>query len=77
MAPTPFYDPRARVPALEPLHGPHVVADPSALDGARWHDADVAVLRLAPRGDLNACSDAATPPEGQTHLDLSWVRLLD
>jgi hypothetical protein len=39
------------VPGLEPLHGLHVVADPSALDAARWEDetgASVTVLRFAP-----------------------------
>ena len=39
------------MPALEPLHGAHVVADPSALDDARWSDAtgtSVTVLRFAP-----------------------------
>ena len=36
------------MPALERLHGLRVVADPSALDAARWHGTDVVVLRLAP-----------------------------
>ncbi len=36
------------MPALEPLRGLRVVADPAALDSARWHGADVTVLRLAP-----------------------------
>jgi len=36
------------VPALEPLHGLRVVADPAALDAARWHGDDVTVLRFAP-----------------------------
>jgi hypothetical protein len=36
------------VPALEPLQGLRVVADPAALDAARWAGADVTVLRLAP-----------------------------
>jgi hypothetical protein len=36
------------VPALEPLRGLRVVADPADLDGARWHGADVTVLRFAP-----------------------------
>ena len=34
--------------ALEPLRGLRVVADPAALDGARWHGASVTVLRFAP-----------------------------
>jgi hypothetical protein len=39
------------VPVFEPLHGVHVVADPSALDSARWSEAtgtSVTVLRFAP-----------------------------
>ncbi len=36
------------MPALEPLLGIRVVATPAALDGARWHDDDVTVLRFAP-----------------------------
>ena len=34
--------------ALEPLRGLRVVADPAALDAARWHGDDVIVLRFAP-----------------------------
>jgi hypothetical protein len=36
------------VPALDRLHGLRVVADPAALDAARWQGDDVTVLRLAP-----------------------------
>jgi hypothetical protein len=36
------------VPALEPLHGLRVVAEPAALDAARWSGDDVTVLRFAP-----------------------------
>jgi hypothetical protein len=41
------------VPALEPLHGLRVVADPAALDGAQWEKAPgrsepPVVLRFAP-----------------------------
>jgi hypothetical protein len=37
------------VPALEPLHGLRVVADPEALDRASWRgDLDVTVIRVAP-----------------------------
>lgn len=32
---------------LEPIRGLRVVADPGALDGARWTGADVLVLRFA------------------------------
>lgn len=37
------------MPALEPLLGLRVVADPAALDSATWQgDGDILVLRLAP-----------------------------
>jgi hypothetical protein len=36
------------VPALEPLRGLRVVADPAALDAARWEGEGVIVLRIAP-----------------------------
>jgi hypothetical protein len=36
------------VPALEPLPGRRAVAEPAALDGARWEGADVTELRIAP-----------------------------
>jgi hypothetical protein len=36
------------VPALEPLRGLRVVADPAALDAARWHGDALTVLRFAP-----------------------------
>ena len=36
------------MPALDRLHGLRVVADPAALDAARWHGAaEITVLRLA------------------------------
>jgi hypothetical protein len=36
------------VPALEPLHGLRLIADPSAIDAARWVGDAVIVLRIAP-----------------------------
>jgi hypothetical protein len=36
------------VPALDRLRGLRVVADPAALDAARWQGTDITVLRLAP-----------------------------
>lgn len=36
------------MPALERLHGIRVVADPAAIDSARWHGDGVLVLRFAP-----------------------------
>ena len=35
------------MPALERLGGLRVIADPAALDAARWHGADITVLRFA------------------------------
>ena len=36
------------MPVLERLRGLRVVAEPAALDAARWHGDDVTVLRFAP-----------------------------
>jgi len=36
------------VPALEPVESIRVVANPAALDNARWDGEDVDVLRIAP-----------------------------
>ena len=36
------------MPVLERLRGLRVVADPAALEAARWHGEDVTVLRFAP-----------------------------
>lgn len=36
------------MPALEPVAGIRVVANPAALDDARWSGADVDVIRVAP-----------------------------
>ena len=36
------------MPALEPLRGLRVIADPAALDAAHWQGTDVMVLRFAP-----------------------------
>ncbi len=37
------------MPVLDRLHGLRVVADPSALDAARWHGhGDLTIIRLAP-----------------------------
>ena len=47
------------MPALDRLHGLRVVADPAALDAARWHGAnDVTVLRLAPDDAFAIGADA-------------------
>ena len=36
------------MPALEPLRGLRVIADPAALDAARWQGTDITVFRFAP-----------------------------
>ena len=36
------------MPALDRLHGLRVVADPTALDAARWRGDDITILRFAP-----------------------------
>lgn len=47
------------MPALDRLHGLRVVADPGALDAARWHGtADMTVLRLAPDDAFAIGADA-------------------
>jgi hypothetical protein len=46
------------VPGLEPLLGLRVVADPAALDGARWQGTDVTVLRFAPDDAFAIGADA-------------------
>ena len=46
------------MPELERLHGLRVVADKAALDAARWHGADVTVLRFAPDDALGLGADA-------------------
>jgi hypothetical protein len=46
------------VPALEPLRGLRVVADPAALDAARWQGTDITVLRFAPDDAFAIGADA-------------------
>jgi hypothetical protein len=46
------------VRALEPLPGLRVVADPAALDAARWHGGTVTVLRSAPDDAFAIGADA-------------------
>ena len=36
------------MPGLEPLRGMRVIAEPAALDAARWQGTDIIVLRFAP-----------------------------
>jgi hypothetical protein len=48
------------VPALEPLRGIRVVANPAALDGAIWEGERLAVLRFAPDDALGLGAAAVT-----------------
>jgi hypothetical protein len=48
------------VPALEPLHGIRVVANPAALDGAVWEGERLAILRFAPDDALGLGAAAVT-----------------
>jgi hypothetical protein len=46
------------VRAFEPRRGLRIVADPAALDGARWAGDDIMVLRLAPDDAFALGADA-------------------
>ena len=48
------------MPALEPLHGIRVVANPAALDGAVWEGERLAILRFAPDDALGLRAAAVT-----------------
>ena len=48
------------MPALEPLHGIRVVANPAALDGAVWEGERLAILRFAPDDALGLGAAAVT-----------------
>ena len=71
------------MPALEPLHGLRVVADPGALDVARWQGDDVTVLRLAPDDafGLGASGVEVDDPlaivEPETGFTGAWLSLKD
>jgi hypothetical protein len=61
------------VPALEPVEAVRVVADPAALDAARWDGDDFDVLRIAPDealglgatgAEVDGDPDAIVEPEG-------------
>ncbi len=69
------------MPALEPLHGLRVVADPAALDAARWGGTDVTVLRLAPDdafaigADGVDVDDADAIVESEVGFSGGWVAI--
>ena len=71
------------MPALEPLHGLRVVADPAALDAARWRGTDVTVLRLAPDdafaidADGVDVDDADAIVESEVGFSGGWVAVHD
>lgn len=69
------------MPALEPLQGLRVVADPAALDAARWAGDAVTVLRFAPDDALALgatgvdVADEHAIIEGETGFAGAWVPL--
>lgn len=69
--------------ALEPRAGLRVVADPDALDGARWRGADVTVLRFAPDdafaigADGVEVDDQHAIVEPETGFSGAWIALDD
>jgi hypothetical protein len=71
------------VPELEPLRGLRVVADPAALDGARWHGSDVTVVRFAPDdafgigGDRVDVDDEHAIVESEVGFSGAWLALED
>jgi hypothetical protein len=69
------------VPAFESLRGLRVVADPAALDGARWQGDDVTVLRLAPDdafaigADTVEIDDEHAIVESEVGFEGAWLPL--
>ena len=71
------------MPALEPLRGLRVVADPAALDAARWQGTDVTVLRFAPDdafgigADRVDVDDEHAIVESEVGFSGAWLALED
>ena len=67
------------MPALEPLRGLRVIADPRALDLALWHGDDPVVLRFAPDDALGLeasgveVDDVHAIVEGETGFVGTWL----
>ena len=57
------------MPELERLHGLRVVADPSALDAARWHGRDVTVLRFAPDDAFGIGAETVSVDDGHAIVE--------
>jgi len=57
------------VPELERLRGLRVVADPSALDAARWHGRDVTVLRFAPDDAFGIGAETVSVDDGHAIVE--------
>ena len=57
------------MPALERLHGLRVVADPAALDAARWQGSDVAILRFAPDDAFGLGADGVAVDDEHAIVD--------
>ena len=63
------------MPALEPVEAWRVVAQPAALDAARWHGDDVDVLRIAPDEALGlgaTGADVAGDPDAIVELEVGF-----
>ena len=58
------------MPELERLRGLRVVADPEALDAARWHGEDVSVLRFASDDALGLGAEAVDVDD--QHAIIEW-----
>jgi hypothetical protein len=63
------------VPALEPLHGWRVVANPDALDRAAWSGQDVVVLRFASDEAFGVGAEGVDvdDPEAIAEIDRGFV----
>jgi hypothetical protein len=63
------------VHVLEPLHGIRVVADPAALDGARWEGERLTVLRFAPDDalGLGAAAVAVDDPDAIVETEVGFI----
>jgi hypothetical protein len=68
---------------LEPVVGLRVVADPAALDAARWHGNNVTVLRLAPDDALGIGAEGVDVDddhaivESEAGFSGAWVAIED
>ena len=63
------------MPELEPMAGLRVVANPEALDGARWTGKAVSIIRIAPDEalGLGASAVAVDDPDAIIEADTGFV----